>query len=80
MSYPFTNITVQPLDSEHISNTLACVPASFHKPLLEDYERKYTESRRGANLSLLQVQEHAKSHPFLNYDDETLRKKQANYS
>ena len=75
MSYPFTNITIQPLDSEHIADTLSCVPASFHSDLLADYERKYAESRRDANLGLLQVQEYAKSHKFLNYEDETLRKK-----
>ena len=75
MSHPFLNIAIQPLDDNHIADTLSCVPQAYHADLLADYQRKYKNSRRDANLNLLQVKKFAKTKRFLRHEDEDIRKK-----
>ncbi len=75
MSHPFLNIAIQPLDDDHIADTLSCVPQAYHIDLLADYQRKYKDSRQDANLNLLQVKKFAKTKRFLRHEDEDIRKK-----
>lgn len=70
------NINIEPDDKPYVKGVLNKVPYEFHKNILQIYDHKFIhQSRRDANLSLLDVQDYVTEKEFLNDEIEALKLK-----